>query len=201
MRTKRGLFVLAVAALPLASVVLVEGSAVAGRVTGSGMVSCHVQGMVSFSPPLTPNGTAASKEVITVSSSSVNCSGGTPAASPGSTITKLIKVKGTGKPKMSGSCKAAASPSTAGATIKGKQNWNGGVKPSKFVLSNVKFGLDGNGEVDETGTATTTGSYPGTGTVHIDFNASSSAALLACVGGSGSVPSATIDEANSTIGE
>ena len=200
MRTKRGLFVLAVAALPLASVVLVEGSAAAGKVTGSGVVTCHVQGTLSFNPPLTPNGTPASKETITVSTSAVNCSGGTPAASPGSTVTKPVKIKGTGKPKISGSCKASAS-STTGATVKGKQNWNGGVKPSKFVLSNVKFGLDGNGEVDETGTATTTGSYAGTGTVHIDFNSSSSNAFLACVGGSGSVSSATIDEANSTVGE
>jgi len=201
MRTKKGLFVLAVAALPVASVVLAEGSAVAGKVTGTGTVTCHVMGTLSFNPPLTPNGTAASKEVITVSSSAVNCTGGSPTASPSSTVTKPVKVKGTGKPKISGSCKAAASPATAGATVKGKQNWNGGVKPSKFVLSNVKFGLDGNGEVDETGTATTTGSYAGTGAVHIDFNASSSAALLACVGGSGSVSSVTIDSANSTIGE
>lgn len=201
MRTRRALFVLAVAALPLASLVLVEGTAVAGKTTGTGVVTCHVMGTLSFNPPLTPNGTQAGKEVITVSSSATACTGGSPAASPTGTVTKPVKVKGTGKPKISGSCMAAANPSTAGATVKGKQSWAVGVKPSKFVLSNVKFGLDTNGEVDETGTATTTGSYAGTGAVHIDFNSSSSAALLACVGGSGSVSSATIDEANSTIGE
>ena len=201
MRTKKGLFLLGVAVLPLASVVLVEGSAAAGKVTGTGAVVCHVQGTLSFNPPLTPNGTAASKEVVTVSTTAVNCSGGTPPASPGSTQTKPIKTKGTkvGKTKISGSC---ASASKTSATVKGKQNWNG-VKPSKFLLSNVKFGLDGNGEVDETGSVTTTGSYAGSGAVHIDFNSSSSTALEACTLGTSSNPVSmvTIDEANSTIGE
>lgn len=168
MRTKKGFLVLAVAALPLASVVLLQGTAVAGKVTGSGAVVCHVSGRLTFDPPLTPNGTAASKEVVTVSSSAVHCSGGTPAASPGPTVTKPIKTKGTkvGKTKIAGSCKSASSTS---ATIKGKQSWNGGVKPSKFVLSGLKFGLDSNGEVDEVGTSVTTGSYAGNGRVHIDF--------------------------------
>ncbi len=167
MRTKKGLFVLA-AALPLASVVLLEGNAVAKSLTGTGTVSCHISGMLQFSPGLTPNGTAASKEVVTVSSQLEDCSGGSPAASPGTTVTKPIKSKATkvDKTKIAGSCKSAASTS---ATVKGKQTWNGGVKPSKFVLSDVKFGLDSNGEVDEVGTASTTGSYAGGGTVHIDF--------------------------------
>jgi hypothetical protein len=201
MRTKKGLLVLAVAVLPLASVVLLEGTAVAGKVTGMGAVVCHVSGRLSFDPPLTPNGTAASKEVVTVSSSAVHCSGGTPAASPGATVTKPIKTKATkvGKTKIAGTCKSASSTS---ATIKGKQSWNG-VKPSKFVLSGLKFGLDSNGEVDEVGTSATTGSYAGNGRVHIDFNSSSSSALENCELGTSSAPvsSATIDETNSTIGE
>jgi hypothetical protein len=201
MRTKKGLLILAVAALPLASVVLLEGTAVAGKVTGMGAVVCHVSGRLSFDPPLTPNGTAASKEVVTVSSSAVHCSGGTPAASPGATVTKPIKTKATkvGKTKVAGTCKSASSTS---ATIKGKQDWNG-VKPSKFVLSGLKFGLDSNGEVDEVGTSVTTGSYAGNGRVHIDFNSSSSSALEECELGTSSAPvsSATIDETNSTIGE
>jgi hypothetical protein len=201
MRTKKSLLVLVVAALPLASVMLLDGTAMAGKVTGTGSVVCHVSGTISFNPPLTPNGTPASKEVVTVASNAVGCSGGTPAASPGSTATKPLKIKATkvGKTKISGSCKSAGSTTT---TLKGKQNWNG-VKPSKFVLSGLKFGLDSNSEVDQTGTATTTGSYAGSGTVHIDFNASSSAALEACVAGTSSTPvaTATIDEANSTIGE
>jgi hypothetical protein len=202
MRTKKGLLVLAVAALPLASVVLLEGTAVAGKVTGAGAVVCHVSGTLSFNPPLTPSGTAASKEVVTVSSSAVHCSGGTPAASPGGTVTKPIKTKATkvGKTKIAGSCKSASSGS---ATIKGKQDWNG-VKPSKFVLSGLKFGLDSStGEVDEVGTSATTGSYAGNGRVHIDFNSSSSTALENCDLDTSNAPvhSATIDEANSTIGE
>jgi hypothetical protein len=203
MRTKKGLLVLAVAALPLASVVLLEGTAVAGKVTGTGAVVCHVSGTLTFDPPLTPNGTAASKEVVTVSSRAVDCSGGSPAASPGATVTKPIKTKATkvGKTKIAGSCKSASSTS---ATIKGKQSWNGGVKPSKFVLSGLKFGLDGTtGEVDEVGTSVTTGSYAGNGRVHIDFNSSSSTALENCEldTSSAQVSSATIDETNSTIGE
>ena len=201
MRTKSW-FVLAVAALPLASVVLLEGTAVAGKVTGTGAVVCHVSGNLTFDPPLTPNGTKAGKEVVTVSSSAVDCSGGSPPASPGSTVSKPIKTMATkvGKTKIAGSCKSAASSS---AMVKGKQNWNGGVKPSKFELSGLKFGLDSNGEVDEVGTSSTTGSYAGSGRVHIDFNSSSSAALEGCELGTSSAPvsSATIDEANSTIGE
>jgi len=201
MRTKSW-FVLAVAALPLASVVLLEGTAVAGKVTGTGAVVCHVSGNLKFDPPLTPNGTKAGKEVVTVSSSAVDCSGGSPPASPGSTVSKPIKTMATkvGKTKIAGSCKSAASSS---AMVKGKQNWNGGVKPSKFELSGLKFGLDSNGEVDEVGTSSTTGSYAGSGRVHIDFNSSSSAALEGCELGTSSAPvsSATIDEANSTIGE
>ncbi len=202
MRTKKGLFVLAVAVLPLATVVLPEGTAVAGKMTGMGVVSCHISGMLQFNPPLTPTGTKAGKEVVTVSSQLGDCSGGSPTASPGTTVTKPIKSKATkvGKTKIAGSC---ASASMTSATVKGKQDWNGGVKPSKFLLSNVKFGLDSNGEVDEVGTVSTSGSYAGNGTVHIDFNSSSSSALEGCELGTSSTPveSATIDMANSTIGE
>ncbi len=200
MRARNGLHVLVAVLLPIAGVVLLEGPAVGKAVTGTGAVTCHISGTLTFNPPLTPSGTKTSKEVVTASTTLSACSGGSPAASPGATVTKPIKVKGTGKPKVSGSCAAAASQSGPGTTIKGKQNWNG-VKSSKFVLSGVKFGVDNNGEVDETGNATTSGSYAGNGTVHIDFDSSSSAALLACVGGSGSVSSVTIDTANSTIGE
>ena len=203
MRTKKGLLVLAMAALPLASVVLLEGPAMAGKVTGMGKVTCHVSGNLRFNPPLTPNGVAASKETVTVTTTSSNCTGGSPTPSPGASVTKPVKIKGTkvGKTKISGSCKMAATAKT-GATVKSKQDWNGGVKPSKLVLTNVKFGLDSNGEVDQTGTATTTGSYAGTGKVHIDFNTASSAKLKACTLGTSNAPvsSATIDEANSTIG-
>jgi hypothetical protein len=204
MRNNKALLALSAVLLPLASVVLLESTAVAKHVTGSGTVTCHVSGTLTFNPPLTPSGTAVKKEIITVSTSAVNCSGGTPTASPGSTATKPVKVKSTTKPPNSGSCAAAASQTGPGTTVKGKQNWGGGVKPSKFLLTGVKFGLDsGTGEVDETGSVTTTGSYAGSGTVHIDFNSSSSSALLACVGGTSSTPisSVTIDPANSTIGE
>ena len=198
MRMKKIALVGAAAVLPLASVVLLEGSALGKSVTGTGMVMCHTSGTLNFNPPLTPNGTPAAKEVVTVMSSAQNCTGGSPTASPLATVTKPIKTKGTGKPKIAGSCKAAGSTST---TVKGKQTWNG-AKPTKFILSNLKFGVDSStGEVDETGTASTTGSYAGSGAVHIDFDSSSSSKLIACVGGSGSVSSATIDPANSTIGE
>jgi hypothetical protein len=202
MRTKKGLLVLAVAALPLASVVLLEGPAMAGKVTGMGKVTCHVSGKLFFSPPLTPNGVAGSKEIVTVETTSSHCTGGSPTPSPGATITKPVKIKATkvDKTKIVGSCKMASSG--PGAVAKGKQDWNGGVKPSKLVLANLKFGLDGvTNEVDETGTATTTGSYAGSGTVHLDFNTASSTALKNCTLGTSQakVSSATIDETNSTI--
>ncbi len=203
MRMKKGVIVLAMAMLPVSSVVLLQSPALAGKTTGSGAVLCHVQGKLSFNPPLTPNGTPAGKEVVTVSTTAVHCTGGMPTASPGTTVSKPVKTKATkvGKTKLAGSC---ASASSGSATVKGKQNWSAGVKPSKFVLSGLKFGLDSStGEVDEVGHSTTTGSYAGSGTVHIDFNSSSSAALEACTLDTSSAPvsSATIDEANSTIGE
>ena len=199
MRTKKGLAVLAVAALPLASLVLLEGTAVAGQTTGTGVVTCHISGTLDFNPPLTPHGTQTGKEIITGSSHLVDCTGGSPHAVPGVTQTKPIKSKGVGKPKIAGACEGTMAP----ATVKGKQNWTG-VKPSKFVLSNVTFGLDGaTSEVDETGSAVTTGSYAGHGTVHIDFNSASTTALENCKTGASNakVSSVTFDEAHSTIGE
>jgi hypothetical protein len=96
MRIRKTLMVLAAVALPLASVALLEGTAVAKGVVGSGTVTCHLGGTVTFTPPLSYNGSPASKEVVSVSATLSSCSGGTPAGTAGGTVAiKPIKIKGT----------------------------------------------------------------------------------------------------------
>ena len=97
MRIKKGLLVLAAVTLPLASVVMLEGTAFAGKVTGTGTPTCHFGGTISFSPALQPgNGSPASKETVTVSATLSSCSGNAP-ASPVSITAKPIKIKSTMK--------------------------------------------------------------------------------------------------------
>lgn len=76
MRIKKGLLVLAAVTLPLASVVMLEGTAFAGKTTGTGTPTCHFGGTINFSPGLQPgNGSPASKETVTVSATLSSCSG------------------------------------------------------------------------------------------------------------------------------
>ena len=201
MRIRMGFMVAAALTLPLASVVLLEGTAAAKKVTGTGAITCHLSGSLSFNPPLSPSGTKASKETVTVVNPSLSgCSGGTPTGVPAGTSIKPIKIKGTkvGKTKISGRCSDL--PAAAGtATVKGKSNWTG-EKPSKFTVVGLTFGVDTNGEADFTGHGTVTSSYAGPASVHVDLQPASGTALATCVAGSGgSVSSAAIDGPNSTI--
>jgi hypothetical protein len=195
MRVKKGLLVLAAVALPLTSVALLEGTAVAKKVTGTGTPTCHFGGTISFSPPLTPNGsTSVKKEVTTVSAQFSSCVGGSPAASATSVSVKPIKSK-TAKGAAGGSC--ASFDSSAGTiVVKVKVNW-AGEKPSKFDISGLTPGVNGEGEVGFTGGFTAGGSYAGSGTVAVYLTTASSNAIATCGGGT-SVSSLSIDSASST---
>ena len=203
MRIKKGLLVLAAVTLPLASVVMLEGTAFAGKTTGTGTPTCHFGGTINFSPGLQPgNGSPASKETVTVSATLSSCSGGTPPASPVSITVKPIKIKSTmkvGKTKYAGGCGTLA---TAASTIlvKSKVNWSG-EKPSKTNISKLAFSVSPDtGEAYFSGPTSTTGSYAGSGTATVSFNNASTTALVNCEAGlPGSVTTATIDATNSTI--
>ena len=204
MRLRKGLLVLAAVTLPLASVVMLEGTAFAKKVTGTGTPTCHFGGTINFSPGLKPgNGSPASKEVVTVNASFSRCTGGSPSASPTGITVKSIKIKSTvkeGKTKYAGGCGSLASAAAA-IVVKAKVSWSG-EKPSKVDISDLAFGVNSNtGEADFSGKTATTGSYPGNGTTTVSFTHASTNALLGCEEGTSSAPvnSASIDSANSTI--
>src|ERR1700691_2883865 len=75
-RLKKTLLVLTAVVLPLASIALLEGTAVAGKVTGAGLTTCKFGGTINFNPPLTENGTpGVKKEGTTVRAAPRDCSG------------------------------------------------------------------------------------------------------------------------------
>jgi len=190
---KKGLLVLIAVALPLASVALLEGTAVAGKVTGSGMTTCNFGGSINFNPPLTKNGTAGvKKEVTTVTASLGACSGGSPAAVASSVAVKPIKTK-TPKGQNGATCSSFDSAS-ATASVKVKINWNG-EKPSKFTVQGLHPAVNGAGELGFTGSFSVAGSYPGTGNLGVFLTPASSNAIATC---SGSVSSLQIDRSNSS---
>jgi hypothetical protein len=208
MRIRKALIVAGALALPLSSVTLLEGPAFAGKVAGGGQIVCPIGGTISFSPPLTPNGTPGSKEVITVTTTpgSGPCRSGSPAATPaqtsGTTTTKPVKIKGTGHPKRVGACSMFTSASST-AVVKSKINWNNPVEPTKTVLSNGTSITVGS-EVGTQTTGTASGSYPGSATTRAVFNQSSSNAIVACIEDTSSAPVSTLTldptQSSSTLG-
>ena len=204
MRIRKSAMVVGAVLIPLATITLVAGPAFAAKVTGTGSVTCNVGGTASFNPPLSQNGAAASKEVVTLSGVTIsNCSGGTPSASGGGTITiKPLKIKGTGKPKMAGSCSNLAG-SVSTILAKTKTSWANGAKPTKTVESNFKIAVGSGASAGEEGFAsqdgTASGSYAGSGSVTAYFTQSSSSAFIAACGGSGSLSTAQIDSSTSTF--
>ena len=195
MRMKKGLLVLAAVTLPLASVVLLEGTAVAKSVVGTGAVNCSIGGSISFNPPLSSAGTAGVKKTVTtVTASLSSCSGGTPAASPSATTVKPIKAKvakGTNASTCSGFDASASS-----ITVKAKQTWVG-AKPTKFQVSHLSIVANGEGELGFSGSFTATGSYGGSGHLTVYLTAASSTQIATC---SGQISSAQLDRSTSTVG-
>ena len=204
MRLRKSAMVVGAVLIPLATVTLVAGPAFAAKVTGSGAVTCNVGGTATFNPPLSENGSPASKEVVTLSGVTLSgCSGGTPSASAGGSITiKPLKIKGTGKPKMSGSCSNLAG-SVSTILAKTKTSWTNGAKPTKTVESNFKIAVGSGASAGEEGFAsqagTASGSYAGSGSVTAYFTKTSSSAFIAACGGSSTLSTAQIDATTSTF--
>jgi hypothetical protein len=181
---------------PIAGVTLLTaGPAFAGGTTGTGSVTCHLGGTVNFDPPLSTNGSPASKEVTTVDPVLSGCSGGTPSASSGGTLSiKAIKTPGTGKPKTAGQCSSFDS-SAGTADIKSTTSWANGAKKSKGLISGLHIQTSGS-EVGFNGSGSESGSYAGTDSASLYFTSSSSSAIEHCTG---SISSLTIDSSDSTI--
>jgi hypothetical protein len=193
MRIRKCLLVLTAVMLPVASVALLEGTAIAGGVTGTGTPTCSFGGSINFNPPLTQNGTpGVKKEITTVSASLGSCSGGTPAATASSVIVKPIKTK-TAKGQNGGTCSSFES-SSGSAKVKVAVNWNG-EKSSKFTVAGLHPSINGAGEVGFTGSFAVKGSYAGAGHLGVFLTPASSSAIATC---SGSISSLQIDRSNSS---
>jgi len=190
---KKGLLVLAAVTLPLATVALVGGTAFAGKVTGSGTTSCHFGGTIDFNPPLTSAGSPSiKKEVTTVNATLSGCTGGTP---PGPTTAAQIKPIKTKTTKGSNGGTCASFESAAGSVVvKVKVKW-AGEKPSKFNISGLHEGINGEGEAGFTGSFSVSGSYAGTGNVAAYLTQTSSTEIATC---SGSISSLQLDSSTSS---
>jgi len=192
MRRKILMGILAIA-LPVGTVAAVQGTAFAGKVTGTGTPTCHFGGTISFNPPLSSAGTAGvKKEITTVAATLSSCSGGTPAASATSVAVKPIKTK-VAKGQNAGTCGSFDS-SASTIVVKVKINWNG-EKPSKFSISGLSPTINGSGEVGFTGHMTVGGSYAGAGSLGVYLTPASSNAIATC---SGSISSLSIDSSSSS---
>jgi hypothetical protein len=193
MRIRKSLLILTAVMLPVASIALLEGTAFAKKVTGTGMTTCHFGGTINFNPPLTKNGTpGVKKEVTTVTASLSSCSGGNPAPPASTVAVKPIKTK-TAKGQNGGTCSSFTS-SAGSAKVKVKINW-AGEKPSKFSVSGLHASLNSAGEVGFTGSFPVAGSYAGAGQLGVFLTPASGNAIATC---SGSISSLQIDRANSS---
>ena len=181
--------------LPLASVTLLEGTAFAKKVTGTGHTSCSFGGTINFNPPLSKNGTtSAKKEITTVAASLSSCTGGTPPGPAGSVVAvKPIKTK-TPKGQATGTCSSFESNSST-VTVKVKIKWPG-EKPTKFAISGLHATVNPTtGEVGFTGSFPVAGSYAGTGHLAVYLTQADSTRIASCTG---SISTLHIDRANSS---
>jgi hypothetical protein len=193
MRVRKSLLVLTALMLPVASIALLEGTAIAGKVTGTGNPSCHFGGTINFNPPLTQNGSpTVKKEVTTVSASLSSCTGGTPAPPASTVAVKPIKTK-TAKGKNGATC-SSFTTAAGTAKVKVKVNWTG-MKASKFSIVGLHASINSEGEVGFTGSFPISGSYAGTGHLGVFLTPASGSAIATC---SGSISSLSIDRSSST---
>jgi hypothetical protein len=193
MRLRKSLMILTAVMLPVASIALLEGTAFAKKVTGTGNPVCSFGGTISFNPALSKNGTpGVKKEVTTVTATLGSCSGGAPAAPASTVAVKPIKTK-TAKGANGGTCSSFTTASSS-AVVKVKINWTG-EKPSKFSVDGLHAGVNSAGEVGFTGSFPVAGSYSGTGNLSVFLTPASSAAIATC---SGSISSLAIDRTHSS---
>jgi len=178
MRRKILMGVLALA-LPIGTVITLQGTASAGKVTGTGNPTCTFGGTISFNPPLTQAGTpGVKKETTTVSANLTGCSGGTPAAPASVVSVKPIKTKTSPKGSNGATCSGFAG-NAGSVTVKVKINW-AGEKPSKFNISGLSASINGFGEVGFTGSFPVSGSYAGTGNLGVYLTPADSNAIANC---------------------
>ena len=178
MRIKKCLLVLTAVMLPVASVALLESTAFAKKVTGSGTTTCNFGGTINFNPPLTQNGTpGVKKEITTVNATLGTCSGGTPVGSATSVSVKPIKTK-TPKGQNGATCSGFSSNASS-VVVKVKINW-AGEKPSKFNISGLTVAFNTSGEAGFTGSFPVSGSYAGTGNLAVYLTNASTNAIVSC---------------------
>jgi hypothetical protein len=193
MRLRKSLLILTAVMLPVASIALLEGTAFAKKVTGTGNPTCNFGGTISFNPALSSAGTPGSKkEITTVTATLGSCTGGVPAPPASTVAVKPIKTK-TAKGANGGTC-ASFTTASQSAKVKVKINWTG-EKPSKFTVIGLKAGINGSGEVGFTGSFPVAGSYAGTGNLAVFLTPASSTAIATC---SGHISSLTIDRSHSS---
>ena len=187
--------ILAATALPLASVALLEGTAYAKKVTGTGTTTCPFGGTFTFTPPLTNTPVSkTTKEITKVTANFGSCTGGGPVPSGSTVSVKPIKTK---TPKGSTSCGNFVI-SASSVVVKVKANWTG-EKPSKFNVGNLAIANPNNlGELGFTATGfAVNGSYAGSGSLTVYLDPASSNAIATC-GNNTSVSSITIDQTTSS---
>lgn len=195
--------------LPSVSLFAMASPASATRIpAGTGTLTCSVAGGVSFSPPLSYDGTVAggpsAREIATVGFQLTNCTGpGSNTPQPNPTAATLtgkdsVHIKDTKLffmghiLKVLGACGAAAfDPS---GTLKNAENWSGGSPVSKthtqLRLSTVGGNVSG----------TSTRSYSGIASGTLNLTATSSAQYNSvCEGGFNSVSRLEFDPSTSTL--
>ena len=178
MRRKILMGVLALA-LPIGTVAALQGTASAGKVTGTGNPTCGFSGTINFNPPLTQPGTpGVKKETTTVSANLTGCSGGSPAAPASVVSVKPIKTKTSPKGSNGATCSGFAG-NAGSVTVKVKINW-AGEKPSKFNISGLTVAFNTSGEAGFTGSFPVSGSYAGTGNLAVYLTNASTNAIVSC---------------------
>ena len=195
MRLRKSLLILTAVMLPVASIALLEGTAFAKKVTGTGNPTCNFSGTINFNPPLTQAGTAGvKKEVTTVNATLGSCSGGTPAAVASSVAVKPIKTK-TPKGQNGATCSGFTSNAST-VVVKVKVNW-AGEKPSKFNVSGLTVAFNSLGEAGFTASFPVNGSYAGTGSLGVYLTQASTGDIVNCTS---PVSQLNFDSSTSTIG-
>ena len=174
--------------LTMGSVILVGGSAGAMTPVGTGSVQCTLTGSLTFNPPLTPNGTPASKEVISTNLTVSSCSGGTPVQTTATEVVKNAKVPGVNRPKTAGGCVQTFYTQASSIEMKTKITWGAPAKTTKAILGNASLSQTTFGIEQLSLTGSSTGSYAGGSALTIAFDQPSSAALDACLANTSPAP-------------
>jgi len=190
------------AAVPLgmvASLTLGGSAFAAGRhrqvhgKAASGVVTCTpVSASINFKPPLLPTGTSKEKTTTTVSSLGTCTVKGGAGGTVTDTSVKIAISGGSG----TNSCASFAS-NTGSDSIKETVKWAGGIAPTNvtFAPGSISVAAGDKGFNATGGNAT--GSFA-TSSASFDVTLASISALVACIGGSGSVSSLQVNGGSAT---